>query len=324
MALQVVGYCQGMNFIVGIMLLFLDEESAFWLLCCLLEEILPKDYYAQDLSGCNVDLRVFKHRKSRPLPPLGATPVLTLSWAVLNMHHNKLMKRCEEAGLGVEFFGLEWFIALFGKTMPIESTLRVWDCMFKEGNKIIFRIGNPLKLLHASLRLAWLRTAFFFAPGLGLIAANEKHLLAFKEPHELFQAVQGLGRQQLDVDSLLKPRFLVPQKVKKSKVEDLRKQYRLSPPRPTSGLGEAPRRPEMQYRLPPTQSISASSTCYSPLNPTRPSSYTHHVFSTEHPMRSRRSGEGNSLRSTPSRDAAFARNRCSQYSPPYLIARSPK
>lgn len=61
--MQVVGYCQGMNFIAGIMLLFLGEESAFWLLCALLEYILPADYYAQDLSGCNVDLRVFKNCK---------------------------------------------------------------------------------------------------------------------------------------------------------------------------------------------------------------------------------------------------------------------
>jgi hypothetical protein len=53
-----------MNFIAGIMLLFLDEESAFWLLCALLEYILPADYYAQDLSGCNVDLRVFKYSQS--------------------------------------------------------------------------------------------------------------------------------------------------------------------------------------------------------------------------------------------------------------------
>jgi len=54
------------------------------------------------------------------------------------------MKRCEEAGLGVEFFGLEWFIAIFAKTFPIETTLRVWDCIFNEGDKIVFRVGEFL------------------------------------------------------------------------------------------------------------------------------------------------------------------------------------
>jgi hypothetical protein len=177
---KVVGYCQGMNFIAGIMLLFLDEESAFWLLCALLELILPVDYYAQDLSGCNVDLRVFKY--------------------MLNKRYPKLMKSCEEAGLGVEFFGLEWFIALFGKTLPIETTLRVWDCVFNEGDKILFRIG------------------------LGLIDEGEKKLLSIKEPHELFASVQNLGRDSLEADGLLKAGFKL--QMKRSQVEDLRKQYR--------------------------------------------------------------------------------------------------
>ncbi len=35
-----------MNFIAGVMLLFLEEESVFWLLTALIENILPPDYYA--------------------------------------------------------------------------------------------------------------------------------------------------------------------------------------------------------------------------------------------------------------------------------------
>jgi len=177
---KVVGYCQGMNFIVGVMLLFVDEEKAFWLLCSLLEDILPPDYYTHDLSGCNVDLRVLKQ--------------------MLLKRHAKLMKRCEEAGLGVEFFGLEWFIAIFSKTFPVETMLRVWDCIFLEGDKILFRVG------------------------LGIIEDNEKKLLAIKEPHELFQAVQGLGRTELDADNLLKVGFGL--RMKRSQVEDLRQHYR--------------------------------------------------------------------------------------------------
>lgn len=38
-----VGYCQGMNYVAGLIILVLrDEEKSFWLLVCLLNEILPE------------------------------------------------------------------------------------------------------------------------------------------------------------------------------------------------------------------------------------------------------------------------------------------
>ena len=50
-----VGYCQGMNFVAGRLLQILDdEEDVFWVLTCLLESILPVDYYSI-ISGVLVD-----------------------------------------------------------------------------------------------------------------------------------------------------------------------------------------------------------------------------------------------------------------------------
>lgn len=45
-----VGYCQSMNIIVAVFLLFMSEEEAFWLLCSLCEVLLP-GYYTSPLSG---------------------------------------------------------------------------------------------------------------------------------------------------------------------------------------------------------------------------------------------------------------------------------
>ena len=39
-----VGYCQGMNFIAGSLLLFMDEEDAFWCLAVIAEDLLPGYY----------------------------------------------------------------------------------------------------------------------------------------------------------------------------------------------------------------------------------------------------------------------------------------
>ena len=37
-----------------------------------------------------------------------------------------------QAGMDVEFFCLEWFIAIFAKTLPTATLLRVWDSVFLE------------------------------------------------------------------------------------------------------------------------------------------------------------------------------------------------
>lgn len=49
-----VGYCQGMNFIVGRLLQFMNEEEAFWTLTMIIETILPIDYYS-NMVGVLID-----------------------------------------------------------------------------------------------------------------------------------------------------------------------------------------------------------------------------------------------------------------------------
>ena len=46
-----IGYCQGLNYIAGLLYLVTkDEEASFWLLKVLCEKILP-DYYTQSMPG---------------------------------------------------------------------------------------------------------------------------------------------------------------------------------------------------------------------------------------------------------------------------------
>jgi len=49
-----IGYCQGMNFIVGNLLKILSEEESFWVFVSITENILPIDYYS-DMLGIIVD-----------------------------------------------------------------------------------------------------------------------------------------------------------------------------------------------------------------------------------------------------------------------------
>ena len=50
-----VGYCQGLNRLAAIALLFLDEEDAFWCLICIVHYLLPPDYYSRTLLGSQTD-----------------------------------------------------------------------------------------------------------------------------------------------------------------------------------------------------------------------------------------------------------------------------
>ena len=64
-----VGYCQGLNFLAGFLLLLMGEERAFWLLDILVNEILPQDYYSK-LKCVNTDQRVLAQLVSNMMPTL--------------------------------------------------------------------------------------------------------------------------------------------------------------------------------------------------------------------------------------------------------------
>ena len=46
---------QGMNMLVAVGLLFLDEETTFWLLMMIIEKMTPQDYYSPGLLGAQAD-----------------------------------------------------------------------------------------------------------------------------------------------------------------------------------------------------------------------------------------------------------------------------
>ena len=48
---QAVGYCQGLNRLAAVALLFMPEEDAFWCLVAIVESIMPNEYYGRNLLG---------------------------------------------------------------------------------------------------------------------------------------------------------------------------------------------------------------------------------------------------------------------------------
>ena len=119
-----IGYCQSMNFISGILLLFLELEKAFWVLAVIVEEILPAEYYTRNMVDMHVDQEVFASMIKEKLPAVYAS--------------------LEEKHIHLPVISLQWFLCLFVNTLPVDASLRVWDCFFLEGCTVLFRVAIAL------------------------------------------------------------------------------------------------------------------------------------------------------------------------------------
>ncbi|XP_066037567.1 TBC1 domain family member 2A isoform X2 [Chamaea fasciata] len=115
-----IGYCQGLNRLAAVALLVLeDEESAFWCLVYIVENLMPADYYSDTLITSQVDQRVFKDFLSEKLP--------------------RLMAHFEQYQIDVSLITFNWFLVAFVDSLVSDILLRVWDAFLYEGTKVIFR-----------------------------------------------------------------------------------------------------------------------------------------------------------------------------------------
>ncbi|KAF8251556.1 TBC-domain-containing protein [Wilcoxina mikolae CBS 423.85] len=125
-----VGYCQGMNMIAASLLLIMpSEEDAFWVLCSIVERILPKTYFEPNLLASRADQEVLKYYVSAILPSL----------------HTHLM----DLGVTLEALCFQWFLSIFTDTLAAEALFRVWDVVLcVAGSVFLFQVAIALLKLN--------------------------------------------------------------------------------------------------------------------------------------------------------------------------------
>ncbi|KAL0291709.1 UNVERIFIED_CONTAM: TBC1 domain family member 2B [Sesamum radiatum] len=159
-----VGYCQGLNYVAALLLLVMKtEEEAFWMLAVLLENVLVNDCYTNNLSGCHVEQRVFKDLLTKKCPRIAA--------------------HLEALEFDVSLVCTEWFLCLFSKSLPSETTLRVWDVLFYEGAQVLFNVA------------------------LAIFKMNERQLLTTHHVGDVINVIQRSTHHLFDPDELLTVAF---------------------------------------------------------------------------------------------------------------------
>lgn len=177
-----IGYCQSLNFLGGMLLLFVEsEEQAFWLLNIITRVYLPGTH-EMSLEGSKVDLSVLMAELQDVLPGVwqkisddGSAPGKKKS----RRHRHKVVPGASENLPPVTLALTAWFMSCFIGTLPIETTLRVWDVFFYEGSKTLFRVA------------------------LAIFKAGEHEIKAISDPMEVFAVVQSLPRKMLDANTLM-------------------------------------------------------------------------------------------------------------------------
>jgi hypothetical protein len=172
-----IGYCQSLNFIAGLLLLFMkqDNEKVFILLTIITQQHLPG---AHARSLANTEVNVLMMLIKDYLPKVWASindTDLVNNGLGSHTHPSAKFQRQPTVALSCT----SWFMSLFVGVLPIEVVLRVWDAFLYEGPRALFRYA------------------------LGIFKLGEPEIKRFHPGDgELFMAVQNLPRKCLDPNVL--------------------------------------------------------------------------------------------------------------------------
>uniref|UniRef100_A0A8C4E9Q5 TBC1 domain family member 4 n=1 Tax=Dicentrarchus labrax TaxID=13489 RepID=A0A8C4E9Q5_DICLA len=123
-----VGYCQGISFVAGVLLLHMSEEQAFDMLKYLMYDLGIRQQYRPDM----VSLQIQMYQLSR----------------LLHDYHRELYNHFEEHEISPSLYAAPWFLTLFASQFPLNFVSRIFDFVFVQGTGVIFKVALCLLSSH--------------------------------------------------------------------------------------------------------------------------------------------------------------------------------
>uniref|UniRef100_A0A672LPT9 TBC1 domain family member 8B n=1 Tax=Sinocyclocheilus grahami TaxID=75366 RepID=A0A672LPT9_SINGR len=201
-----IGYCQAMNILTSVLLLYAKEEEAFWLLVAVCERMLP-DYFNRRIIGALVDQAVFEE--------------------LIREHLTQLTEHMTD----LSFFSsvsLSWFLTLFISVLPIESAVNVVDCFFYDGIKAILQLGlavldynmDNLLCCHDDAEAVTVLNRFFDS-----VTNKDSPLPATVQ--QASATANDKSIQKVDISDLIKEAYEKYGDIRTEEVENMRKRNKL-------------------------------------------------------------------------------------------------
>ncbi|TQN68465.1 EVI5-like protein [Colletotrichum shisoi] len=107
-----IGYCQGLAFLVGPLLMHMPDKQAFCVLVRLMERYDLRSCFLPDLSGLHVRIHQFRE--------------------LLQEHMTPVSNHLEDLQVDPAYVS-QWFLSFFAVTCPLPMLFRIYDVIFAEG-----------------------------------------------------------------------------------------------------------------------------------------------------------------------------------------------
>ncbi|RYP90588.1 hypothetical protein DL770_003255 [Monosporascus sp. CRB-9-2] len=131
---QKIGYCQGLAFLVGPLLMHMPDSQAFCVLVRLMERYDLRSCFLPDLSGLHV--RIYQFRE------------------LLRQNFTHISNHLEDLQVDPAYVS-QWFLSFFAVTCPLPMLFRIYDVIFAEGaSETIMRVALSLMRKNESRILA--------------------------------------------------------------------------------------------------------------------------------------------------------------------------
>ena len=128
-----VGYCQGSPFIVGLLLMHMPEDEAFYTFTIIMRDFKLRGMFKPSMADLPVRLFQLEGLLEEKFPDLAA--------------HFK------EIGISASMYASQWFLTLFGNTLPLPLVFRIFDMFMLEGTLAVFRAAMTILTLSSSFLL---------------------------------------------------------------------------------------------------------------------------------------------------------------------------